>query len=56
MVEKIILNETSPIQAWCEYLNLTQADVAEKIGISQAAYSQMETAKKNRKAALQKIA
>ena len=56
VVEKIILNETSPIQAWCEYLNLTQADVAEKIGISQAAYSQMETAKKNRKAALQKIA
>lgn len=56
VVEKIVLNETSPIQAWREYLNLTQADIAEKMGISQAAYSQMETAKKNRKATLQKIA
>ena len=56
VVEKIVLDETSPIQAWREYLNLTQAEVAEKMGISQAAYSQMETAKKNRKATLQKIA
>lgn len=56
VVEKIVLDETSPIQAWREYLNLTQAEVAEKIGITQAAYSQMETAKKNRKATLQKIA
>ena len=56
VVEKIILDDTSPIQAWREYLNLTQAEVAEKMGITQAAYSQMETAKKNRKATLQKIA
>ncbi|MGP1455110.1 MAG: helix-turn-helix domain-containing protein [Treponema sp.] len=56
VVEKIILNETSPIQAWREYLNFTQAEVAEKMGITQAAYSQMETAKKNRKVTLQKIA
>ena len=40
-----MLDETGPIQAWREYLNLTQA-----------AYSQMEAAKKNRKATLQKIA
>ncbi|MGI5065543.1 helix-turn-helix domain-containing protein [Treponema putidum] len=56
VVEKIILNETSPIQAWREYLNLTQTELAEKIGITQAAYSQIEKAKKNRKATLQKIA
>ena len=51
-----MLDETSPIQAWREYLNLRQAEVAEKMGIPQAAYSQMEAAKKNRKATLQKIA
>ena len=56
VVKKILLGDISPIQAWREYLNLTQAEVAEKMGISQAAYSQMETAKKNRKATLQKIA
>ena len=56
VVEKIVLNETSPIQAWREYLNLTQTEIAEKMGISQAAYSQMETSKKNRKATLEKIA
>ena len=51
-----MLDETDPIQAWREYLNLTQAEVPEKMGITQAAYSQMEAAKKNRKATLQKIA
>ena len=55
VVEKIILNETSPIQAWREYLNLTQAEVAERKRITQSAYSQMETAKKNRNATLQKL-
>ena len=56
VVEKLIMEKKTTIQAWREYLNLTQADIAEKMGISQAAYSQMETAKKNRKATLQKIA
>ena len=56
-VIKIIAHQgVTPIQAWREYLNLTQAEIAEKMGITQAAYSQMETAKKNRKATLQKIA
>ena len=56
VIKIIAHNGVTPIQAWREYLNLTQAEVAEKMGISQAAYSQMETAKKNRKATLQKIA
>jgi len=56
-VIKIIAHQgVTPIQAWREYLNLTQAEIAEKMGITQAAYSQMETVKKNRKATLQKIA
>ena len=56
VVEKLIMEKKTIIQAWREYRNLTQAEVAEKMGITQAAYSQMETAKKNRKATLQKIA
>ena len=56
VIKKIHLEDMGAIQAWREYLNLTQAEVAEKMGITQAAYSQMETAKKNRKATLQKIA
>ena len=56
VIKKIHLEDMSSVQAWREYLNLTQADIAEKMGITQAAYSQMETAKKNRKATLQKIA
>ncbi|MEL3905106.1 MAG: helix-turn-helix transcriptional regulator [Treponemataceae bacterium] len=53
---KILLEEMSPIQAWREYLNLTQAELAEKMDITQAAYSQMEAAKKPRKETLKKIA
>ncbi|MGF7108441.1 helix-turn-helix domain-containing protein [Treponema pedis] len=56
VIKKIHLEDIGVVQAWREYLNLTQSEVAEKMGISQAAYSQMETAQKNRKATLQKIA
>jgi DNA-binding XRE family transcriptional regulator len=45
------------IRAWREYLHLTQGEVAEKAGISQAALSQMEAGgKKLRKATLEKLA
>lgn len=32
----------SPVRAWREYLGISQADVADRMGISQSAYSQME--------------
>ena len=45
------------IRAWREYLGLTQKEVAEKMGITQAALSQMEAGeKKLRKATLEKLA
>jgi DNA-binding XRE family transcriptional regulator len=45
------------VRAWREYLRLTQKDVAEKMGITQAALSQMESGeKKLRKATLEKLA
>ena len=56
IIKSIAHQGISPVQAWREYLGLTQAQVAEKMGISQAAYSQMENAKKIRKATKMKIA
>ena len=45
------------VRAWREYLGLTQKEVAEKMGITQAALSQMESGeKKLRKATLEKLA
>ncbi len=52
---KIIMSKNTPIQAWREYLNLKQSEVAERLNISQSAYCQMEMAKKPRKASLEKI-
>ena len=46
----------SATKAWREYLRLTQAEVAARMGISQAAFAQMENAKRPRKTTLQKIA
>jgi DNA-binding XRE family transcriptional regulator len=45
------------LKAWREYLGLTQADLAEKVGISQAALSKMESGEgKLRKATRIKLA
>ena len=46
----------SPMAAWREHFNLTQAEVASRIGVSQAAYAQMERGKQPRKATLEKVA
>jgi len=44
-------------RAWREYLGLTQKEIASRMGISQAALSQMESGeKKLRKASLEKLA
>ena len=43
-------------RAWREFLGLTQKDVAKKAGITQAALSQLEKAKKIRKSTAQKLA
>lgn len=46
----------SAIKAWREYLRLTQAEVAARMGMTQAAFAQIEAAKRPRKATLQKVA
>jgi len=46
----------SATKAWREHLRLTQAEVAARMGITQAAFAQIEAAKRPRKATLQKVA
>ncbi len=46
----------SPMKAWREHLGLTQAEVASRLGISQAAYAQTEAAKRPRKATKARVA
>lgn len=44
------------LQAWREYLNLTPEEIAKRMGITQAGYAQIESAKRPRKATLEKAA
>ncbi|KHK51960.1 DNA-binding protein [Ralstonia sp. A12] len=46
----------SPVRAWREHLNLTQAEIAKRLGISQPAYAQQESSDKLRKSSREKIA
>jgi ribosome-binding protein aMBF1 (putative translation factor) len=46
----------SAVGAWRRHLGLTQAEVAERIGISQPAYAQQEAATRPRKATREKLA
>lgn len=42
VVERHVLEGMSLVRAWREYKNLVQRDMAERLGVSQSAYSQME--------------
>jgi DNA-binding XRE family transcriptional regulator len=64
-VEDLVPNEVvglmvkeglTAVAAWRKHLGLTQADVAARIGITQAAYAQQESASKPRKVTREKIA
>jgi len=56
VVEYLVDEQCSPATAWRKHLGLTQTEVAKRIGITQAAYAQQETAKKPRQATREKIA
>ena len=57
VVNLVFDNGWSPVRAWREYLGLTQAAVAERLGVSQAAFAQQEApGKRLRKTTLTKIA
>lgn len=56
VVGKRIMNEATMLQAWREYLMLTQEEMAKRMGITQAGYAQIEAARRPRKATLEKAA
>lgn len=56
VVNRVCDADLSPMAAWREYLRLPQAEVASRMGISQAAYAQIEAGKRPRKATLQEAA
>lgn len=57
VVRANVVNNIPLLRAWREYLGLTQANVAKRAGITQAALSQLESSSaKPRKATLEKLA
>ena len=57
VVRKMVHKDISRIRAWREQLGMTQKAVASKLGITQAAYSQMEAVGANpRETSIKKIA
>ena len=57
VVERMVMGGKSVVRAWREHLKLSQKEVAGHMGITQAAYSQMENSSDTlRKETLEKIA
>jgi DNA-binding XRE family transcriptional regulator len=56
VVRRALADDVPPARAWREHLGLTQAEVAERLGISQPAYAQQEASTRNRKNTRDKIA
>jgi DNA-binding XRE family transcriptional regulator len=57
VVEKFLGEGKSLVQSWREYLNLTQEEVARRLGIKQSSYQQTEKkSARPRPATLEKIA
>lgn len=56
-VVKLTFDEgMAPAKAWRTHLLLTQAEVAARMGVTQAAYAQLESSAKLRKSSREKIA
>jgi DNA-binding XRE family transcriptional regulator len=56
VVDKALEYEWSAAKAWREYLELTQVEVARRMGITQGSYAQLESKKVIRKSSREKIA
>jgi len=56
VVGYMVKEGVTAIAAWRRHLDLTQAEVAQRLGISQSAYAQQEAAERPRKATREKIA
>jgi DNA-binding XRE family transcriptional regulator len=51
-----VVDGASILKAWREHLDLTQADLAARLGVTQAAYSQLESSPKLRPSSRRKLA
>lgn len=56
VVDKALANDWSAARAWREHLELTQTIVAQRMGISQGSYAELEGKKVIRKSSREKIA
>lgn len=56
VVSMMVDNDWSIARAWREHLGVTQQEMAQRLGISQSAYSQQESTGRLRKASREKIA
>lgn len=56
VVDAVFDKNICALKAWREYLELTQAEVAQRAGMTQSAYSQHENAKTLRKPTREKLA
>ncbi|MCL1861859.1 MAG: helix-turn-helix domain-containing protein [Proteobacteria bacterium] len=56
VVDLAMDNECSAARAWREHLELTQTEVAKRMGITQGSYAQLEGKKTIRKSSREKIA
>lgn len=56
VVEKMVKENITITRAWREHLGLTQAETASRMGITQAAFSQLESSEKLRPSSRRKIA
>jgi transcriptional regulator with XRE-family HTH domain len=53
----VLKEQISPIRAWCEHLDLAQAEVSARMDVSQSAFARVEAAEgKPRMSALKKVA
>jgi addiction module HigA family antidote len=56
VVQHALISGVSPARAWREYLGLTEAQVAVRLGVSQRVYAQWEASTRIREATREKIA
>ncbi|MCI1003678.1 MULTISPECIES: helix-turn-helix transcriptional regulator [unclassified Herbaspirillum] len=56
VVAMMVEHQWTPMRSWREHLNLTQQEVAARIGISQSAYAQQERSTRLRPLSLERIA
>ncbi|MGX0936781.1 helix-turn-helix transcriptional regulator [Cupriavidus metallidurans] len=53
---RVLANDITPVRAWREHLGHTQKVVAERLGVSQQAYAQLENSEALRRSSIEKLA